>query len=115
MDYSTKVKNIQYTGDVDFFLTRPKIGIQEARLGNAETHLPLVYLLTVLNSSLVLRNCKWHNHKYSFLFIALASYPVSLVISKYLLGFDKYRNIARRDEDTRRSVEYYRENADFKN
>lgn len=115
MDYSTKVNNAQYTGDINFFLTRPKIGAQETRLGNAETHQPLVYLLTVLNSSLVLSKCKWHNYKYSFLFIALASYPVSLVVSKYIFGFDKFRTIARRDADTRKSVKYYLENADLKN
>jgi len=115
MDYSTKVQNTQYTGDVNFFLTRPKIGIEEMRLGNAETHQPLVYLLTVLNSSLVLSKCKWHNHKFSFLYVALASYPVSLLISKYIFGFDKFRTVARRDEDTRKSVQYYLENADLKN
>jgi len=114
MDYSTKVKNIQFTSDINFFLSRPKIGIQEARLGNAETHQPLIYLLTVLNTSLILTKCRWHNYKYSFLIVALASYPASFLISKYIFGFDKFRTIARRDEDTRKSVKYYLENADLK-
>lgn len=114
MDYAAKVQKEQYTSDINFFLSRPKIGIQEARLGNAETHQPFVYLLTVLNSSLLLNKCNWKNNKYSFLIIALASYPVSLIISKYFFGFHKYRTIARRDEDTRMSVKYYLENADLK-
>jgi len=114
MDYSPQVQNTQYTGDINFFLARPKIGVQETRLGTAETHQPLMYLLTVLNSSLLLTKCKWHNFKYSFLLVALASYPISVAASKYIFGFDKYRTVAKNDEDTRKSVEYYINNADLK-
>ncbi len=115
MDYSTQVKNTQFTSDINFFLSRPKIGIQESRLGYGESHLPLIYLLCVLNGSLGLRKLCLHNNKYSFLFMALISYPVSYLASKHVFGNDKYRTVAKRDEDTRNSVKYYVENADLKN
>lgn len=115
MDYAVKVKDAQYKNDINFFLSRPKIGIQENRLGSADTHLPFVYTLTVINSCLILNRCGWKNNRLSFLAVALASYPAAHLIAKYAFGYDKYRNVARRDEDTRASVKFYLENADLKN
>lgn len=115
MDYSEKVKKEQYKNDINFFLARPKIGVQEARLGYADAQLPFVYVLTVVNSCLILNKCGWKNNKFSFLAVALTSYPIALAVSKYAFGYDKYRTVARRDEDTRNSVKYYLENADLKN
>ena len=114
MDYSEKVKNEQYNSDINFLLSRPKIGVLESRLGFADHHLPFVYVLTVLNTSLLMNRCSWKNNKYSFLAVALAAYPASILISRAIFGSDKYRTVTRRDQDTRASVKYYMENADSK-
>ena len=118
MDYTNKVRDELYKSEINFFLTRPKIGIEEARLGDSNTNLILIYSLIVMNSCFFAKKAlpaKFYNNKHSFAFLALAAYPISYFINGKLFGSLKYRTVAKRDKDTRKSVQYYLDNANLKN
>jgi len=118
MDYTDKVRDELYKSEINFFLSRPKIGVQESRLGNSNTNLILIYSFVIMNSCILAKRllpAKFYNDKHSFAILALAAYPISSYINSQLFGSLKYRTVAKRDEDTRNSVKYYLDNANLKN
>ena len=118
MDYTDKVRDELYKSEINFFLSRPKIGVEESRLGNSNTNLILIYSFMVMNSCILAKKAlpsKFYNDKHSFAILALAAYPLSYFINGKLFGSLKYRTVTRRDEDTRKSVQYYLDNANLKN
>ena len=118
MDYTDKVRNELYKSEINFFLSRPKIGVGESRLGNSNTNLIFIYAFIVLNSSLMAKKflpSRIYNDKHSFALLAIAAYPISYQLNGKLFGSLKYRTVARRDEDTRKSVQYYMDNSIVKN
>jgi hypothetical protein len=118
MDYTEKVRDELYKSEINFFLSRPKIGLQESRLGNSNTNLILIYSFVIMNSCIFAKKAlpaKFYNDKHSFAILALASYPISSYINCKLFASEKYRTVAKRDEDTRKSIKYYFDNANLKN
>ena len=118
MDHADKVKQEFYKSEINFFLSRPKIGVEESRLGNSNTNLILIYSFILMNSCIFAKRIlpnKIYNNKNSFALLALLAYPFSLKINKDLFSSSKYRTIAKRDQDTRNSIKYYTDNANLNN
>ena len=117
MDYTDKVRDELYKSEINFFLSRPKIGVEESRLGNFNTNLILIYSFVLMNSCVLAKRlpAKLYNDKHSFAILAFVAYPVSSYINMKLFGSLKYQTITKRDEDTRKSMQYYLDNANLKN
>ena len=118
MDYTPKVRDELYKSEINFFLSRPKIGVEESRLGNSNTNLIFIYSLIVMNSCILAKKAlpaKFYNDKHSFATLALLAYPLSYYINTKVFTSLKYRTVTKRDEDTRKSVQYYLDNANLKN
>ena len=117
MDYTDKVRDELYKSEINYFLSRPKIGVEESRLGDSNTNLILIYSFVLMNSCVLAKRlpAKFYNDKHSFAILAFIAYPVSRCLNWKLFGSLKYETIAKRDEDTRKSIKYYLDNANLKN
>jgi hypothetical protein len=118
MEFSQVVKDEKNRVDQSAWLREKSITKSEVDIGYGRHMFPIVYTLTFANSLLILQKWNKGNSPRYFLGAVLLSYPVTFLVSKYLFGVNKFREIASRDRDTAMSARVYETDksyADFVN
>ncbi len=106
-DYSENVKKLRDQIPTNELLRIPQFSYHEARLGLGRMFFPIVYFLCFSNCMIYAAKNNLGQNKKFFIACVLFSMPISSIASKYLFGYYKYRELAKRQIHDLKSANLY--------
>ena len=106
-DYSQTVKEIRDNFDANHLLSTPTLTDEEVQLANGRQYLPAVYFLFVANAMIFAVRRNYGNCPRFALGSLIVYYPLAHYTWKYLFGYEKLRQIHKRQLDSAMSAKLY--------
>jgi hypothetical protein len=107
-DYAPIVKKIRDEADINTLLLTQDTNTLEKRIGYGKSYLPIMYSLLLGNSVIYAQRYGYLQSRNFFLASVILSWPVACLITPYVFGNKKYRDLAERDRETVQSANLFK-------
>ncbi len=108
-DYAQNIKYDRDNFDTNRVVSEPTLTAYQRKMAYGSHATPFVAFLCLSNAMIYAARKNLLNSRNFLLITVIGSYPLAVIASKYLFGYDKLRRISQIDEDTYKSAKYYEE------
>ncbi len=106
-DYAQNIKDDRDKFDANRVVSEPTLTAYQRKMAYGSHAAPFVTFLCISNAMIYAARKNLLNSRNFVILTVIGSFPLAIIASKYLFGYDKLRRISQIDYDTYNSAKYY--------